>query len=355
MSQEDRAAPVSRKGRSPMGRPRIHVLLDDTTLTPTVFRALEHLGAEVRVSPFDTKPIPSASRLVARPQRDVIDRSGPSRRPPVHRIDDQLRLAASLQRNLQAPLPTVDGLDVHAFYRPADIISGDAYGVHRLDETHVAVTVADATGHGLPAGLLSTFVKRSLRGKELTSTGYRLLEPDEVLVRANADILETQLQECQFVTALYAVYDESTRTIRWARGGAPYPILVRRGDRPRQIISNGPLLGAMTRARFEIVEHQLDPGDTLIFHTDGLDAFLLSRHHDLGCCDLHRTDWFETLGEEPINAHLEQLEAGLTGSSGAGWNEDDITIVALHVGEPAVAQPRMAEPVARSATPLAAV
>jgi len=195
----------------------------------------------------------------------------------------------------------------------------------------VAIAVADATGHGLPAGLLSTFVQQSLRGKDVTGNGYRLLEPDEVLTRANASILEARLQECQFVTALYARYDERTRTIRWARGGAPYPILVRNGQRPRQLVSNGPLLGALPRARFEVAEFQLEPGDTLLFHTDGLEAFLLSQRCDPERCDFNRTDWFEELGQEPVKEHLERLQTELSGASQAKWERDDVTVVVLNV------------------------
>jgi hypothetical protein len=335
-------APSSRWGRSPMGRPRIHVLLDDTSLTPSILKALATIGADVEIRPFGS-PVCSdvqarrAQRCALFDGDATVGGRDTGRQARIRRIDDQLRLAASLQRNLRTPAPTVEGLDIHTVYRPADVISGDAYDVARLDETHVAVTVADATGHGLPAGLLSTFVRRSLRGKEFLRDGYRLLEPDEVLARANADILETRLQECQFVTATYAVYDEATRIIRWARGGAPYPILVPFGGPPMQVTSRGPLLGAIPGARFEVVEHRLDPGDTILFHTDGLDAMLLGARRDLGCCDLDRTDWYGGLGTRSIDVQLAALDR-VEAASELDADRDDLTVIALQARK-AIARP----------------
>ncbi|MGB2986996.1 MAG: SpoIIE family protein phosphatase, partial [Phycisphaerae bacterium] len=154
-----------------MHGPRTHAVVDDATLTPNVRSALRR-------------------EVEALKRRDEVQRAN------LRRLENELKLAASVQRNLHSPPPTGNGVDFHALYRPADVISGDTYEVVRLDESRVAVALADATGHGLPAGLLSVFVKRSLRGKEAAAGGCRVLDPDEVLARANADILGTQLQEC---------------------------------------------------------------------------------------------------------------------------------------------------------------
>ena len=83
------------------------------------------------------------------------------------------------------------------------------------------MAVADATGHGIPAALLTVYIKRALRGKEIENGSYRILSPDEVLSRLNDDILDARLSECQFVAAVYAVLNTTTLELTVARGGAP--------------------------------------------------------------------------------------------------------------------------------------
>ncbi len=247
------------------------------------------------------------------------------------RLDDQLRLAGALQRSLQRPPPALRDAEVRAFYSPADIVSGDSYDVVRLDESHVAMAVADATGHELAAGLLSTFVKRSLQGRRPWAGGARMLEPDEVLTHANRDILETQLEECQFVTAIYAIYNEQTNVIRWARAGAPYPILVPHNRPPRPLISEGPLLGVLHDARFEVAERKLEPGDTLVFHTDGLELLFGGRDDHLEPQHLHRAAWFRELCHKPIRSQLDRLQRLADATEGEGAERDDVTVLTLHV------------------------
>ncbi|MEK7731506.1 MAG: PP2C family protein-serine/threonine phosphatase, partial [Planctomycetota bacterium] len=193
--------------------------------------------------------------------------------------------------------------------------------------------LADATGHGLPGGVLATFVSRTLRGGVGQNGLKRSLSPDEVLSRINHDLLDAGFSDCPFVTALYAIYHEPTRTLTWTRGGAPYPILVHRGEIPRQIMSQGPLIGAVANAEFETVSLTLEPGDTVVFHTDGLEALVGDRRTQRGWSDLSNSEWFRRLGEQPLDRQIEDLEARLDSIDESDWRVDDVTVIALHVRE----------------------
>lgn len=262
------------------------------------------------------------------------------------RLEDQLKLAGAVQRDLlRSVRPIVEGVNIQTLIHAAEEVSGDVCDVARLDESHVAILLADATGHGMPAGLLAVFIKQSLRGQMRSATAleqcHTLAEPDKVLERLNEDILEADIQECHFATAIRAVYNEQTHVIRWARGGAPYPILARCGESPRQIKSAGPILGSFGQAGFEVVELKLEPGDRLIFHTDGLDALLLNPQTHLGCSELHRTAWFKSLAagskedlrSTPIERHLDALRNQLAQTSDTDWNVDDLSVVALELSD----------------------
>ena len=72
-------------------------------------------------------------------------------------------------------------------------VSGDLYDVMRLDETHIGFYMADAVGHGMPAALLTMFIKNALVTKEIGPGGYRLLAPGETIAKLNEVLLGQNL------------------------------------------------------------------------------------------------------------------------------------------------------------------
>src|SRR4051794_31980740 len=102
----------------------------------------------------------------------------------MHRLDEELRLAARLQQDfLPRILPQLGPVHFHTLFRPAGYVSGDLYDIMRLDEHHVGFFICDAVGHGMPAALLTMFIKRALTTKEIQPSGYRLLDPADALGR----------------------------------------------------------------------------------------------------------------------------------------------------------------------------
>jgi len=268
---------------------------------------------------------------------DELRRRGAVLSAGFQHLDQQMRLASQVQRDmLPRPMPEIAGARVHTLFRPADHVSGDIYNVSRLDETRVALSVADATGHGVAAALLTVFIKQSLRGKEIYGGSYRLVPPIEALERLNLDLVETNLSEGQFVTVVYAVFDETSRRLTWSRGGAPYPTLIRPGQAPRPIQSRGPLVGAFAETKFDEVHVDLEPGDTVLFHTDGLESLLLERDSGGGAgspthCDFADTRWFQELGWRPITTSLAEISDLLDHTSPSDWPVDDVTLLAIGV------------------------
>lgn len=194
------------------------------------------------------------------------------------RYANQLRLASQVQREfLPEVLPSFGPVSFDLLFRPVDYVSGDIYDVHRLDEDHVGIALADATGHGIPAALLTVYIKRALRGKEIENRSYRILSPDEVLSRLNDDILEAHLSECPFVAAVYAVLNTRTLELKLARAGVPYPIYRTSGGRLRMLHSRGGVVGVLPDARFEVDTVHLQPGDSLLIYSDGLERIIAPR------------------------------------------------------------------------------
>jgi sigma-B regulation protein RsbU (phosphoserine phosphatase) len=273
-----------------------------------------------------------------------------SHRETMRRHNDELREASALQRDLvHATRPDIRGVDVHTVYRPAQTVSGDIYDITRLDGERIAISLADVTGHGLPAALLTAFVKRGLRNSEVLGGRTHRFQPDEVLDRLNRDVLDAQLQECQFVTAINAIYNEQTGVIRWARGGAPYPILARRGESPRRIVSKGGLLGALPGSKFEVVEMRLSPGDVLMFHTDGLDPLLCDETHGIGSNEIEQAAWVRDLGHQPTRQLLKDLEHRFEQAQASPETSDAVDDLSVLILE--VRSPELKKPLARTRSP----
>ncbi len=214
-----------------------------------------------------------------------------------NRWTQDLRLAASLQRDLvPTRLPEMSGLELRTIFRPADAVGGDIYDVFRLSETQIGFWLADATGHDVSAGMMAALVRglfqrhaggrRPLRpGSSRPDSNAVIPTPAEVLAGVNADLLDLEFSECQFVTAVYGTYDESDRLIRLSRAGAPYPLLSRqnairdgagisRGILTEPLRTAGPMLGVADALveNFAIATVELEPGDGILLHTDGLEA-----------------------------------------------------------------------------------
>ena len=206
--------------------------------------------------------------------------AGPTKAQNFQALEEEMRLAAHLQRDfLPRPVPQVGPIRFATLFRPASWVSGDFYDIFRLDETHVGFYVADVAGHGLPAALLTMYIKKALQTKRITGNSYHIVGPEDVLAQLNADLCEQKLSACQFCTAVYAIVDVQTLQLRYARGGHPWPLRLAPGGQVQRLQGSGPLLGIFPNATFEPRELTLAPGDRLVMFSDGVEQALASPAH----------------------------------------------------------------------------
>jgi serine phosphatase RsbU (regulator of sigma subunit) len=242
-------------------------------------------------------------------------------------LDEEMRLAESLQRDfLPRSLPEVGGARFAVLYRPASWVSGDIYDVVRLDETHVGFYVADAVGHGLPAALLTMFIKKALQTKRIYGNTYEIIAPDVSMQELNASICEQSLSSCQFCTAVYCVLDAAELMLTFARAGHPQPILLRGGGRAELIDAPGVLLGVFPEAHFEPRAVRLEEGDRLILYTDGAESW---PRDDRPRERLKQAA--ASLSHLPREEMLPKLAERIEAARPPGREEDDITIVAMDI------------------------
>jgi sigma-B regulation protein RsbU (phosphoserine phosphatase) len=215
----------------------------------------------------------------ARSEAAVLRRRAAQLDDHLSRLEGELRLAGRLQRDfLPKSLPLVGPARFSALFRPAAHVSGDFYNVCRLDEDHVGFYVADAVGHGVPAALLTMFIKHSLVTKQIEpGGGYRLLSPGESLAQLNAALLDQGLSGSTFATAAYGVANVRTRNVTLARAGHPAPLLLRRDGSIGTIDCDGGLLGILPDEVYTEASFTIAPGDRLVLYTDGVEVAFADR------------------------------------------------------------------------------
>lgn len=240
-------------------------------------------------------------------------------------IDDELELARRVQHSfLPAALPEIPGARLAVHYRPCGRVGGDFYDAFRLDEGHLGLYVADAMGHGVPASLLTIFLKSGVRAKEIFGRQYRLVPPGEVLQRLNRDLIGQQLPDQPFITMVYGLLDLRERTFVFARAGHPHPLYVPAKGEPAFWQVTGPLLGIFD-GEFLPQTRPLAPGDKVLLYTDGIEAASFENHPPgaaslLACAARHR--------ELAVDPFVECLARDLDGSPPAG---DDLTLLGLEL------------------------
>jgi sigma-B regulation protein RsbU (phosphoserine phosphatase) len=244
-------------------------------------------------------------------------------------LKEQLRLAGLVQRDfLPAQLPNSEDVRWAATFLPAEWVSGDIYDIARIDEQHIGFYVADAVGHSMPAALLTIFIKQALQMRETLDHSYRIFPPAEVVQNLNRKMAGQKLSGHQFVTCCYCLLNRKTRQLTFARAGHPYPILLRRGQPPRQLETRGSLLGVFEDAEFVQESVQLQAGDRVLLYSDGAES-LVGRLYDKE--GFRYTDEFLALSNGSITEIIDRLTEMAAHRHVPPAEIDDLTIVGLQL------------------------
>ncbi|HNS21719.1 MAG TPA: PP2C family protein-serine/threonine phosphatase [Sedimentisphaerales bacterium] len=247
----------------------------------------------------------------------------------VDSVKEQLRLAGLLQRDfLPAQLPNSDDLQWAVTFLPAEWVSGDIYDVARIDEQHIGFYVADAVGHSMPAALLTMFIKQALVMRQTTEKNYRIFSPAEVIKNLNTKMAGQKLSGYQFATCCYCLLNVKTRQLTFARAGHPYPILLRKGEPPRQLEARGSLLGIFESAEFLQESVQLQSGDRLLLYSDGAEL-LVGRLHDKA--GFQFAEEFLAMKDCPIAEIVDRLTEQARSRDIDPAEVDDLTLVGLEI------------------------
>ena len=180
------------------------------------------------------------------------------------RLERDLALARELQmRLLPHARPKLGHLDVAAKFVPARAIGGDLYDFIPYSMSRLGIVIGDVSGKGAPAAIYAALVSGILRS-------HAPIEPmpAEMLSAVNLSLAERRI-EAQFVSLIYAVWDDENRTLTVANSGLPRPIYVH-GGKNEVIEATGLPLGLFDEADYDEFKFRMKPGDMFVFFSDGM-------------------------------------------------------------------------------------
>jgi serine phosphatase RsbU (regulator of sigma subunit) len=207
-----------------------------------------------------------------------------------------MSLAAEMQWALLPPrsFGTAE-VAVSSALEPAYEIGGDAFD-YGMRGTHLHVSIFDAMGHDLDAGLTATIAVGACRRSRLE--GHGLVQMAQSVDAA----VERQFHGNRFVSGVFADLDTATGEFTWVNCGHPQPLLIRGGRRLRVLHgASGVVMGiAANLAAPPVNRIHLETGDRLLFYTDGVVEAKHTADDDFGV---------GRLGDMVLRRHADGLSA----------------------------------------------
>jgi phosphoserine phosphatase RsbU/P len=245
-------------------------------------------------------------------------------------IQGEMDTARKIQLSiLPREMPAIKGLDIAARYVPMTAVAGDFYDFIPINEYRVGILVADVSGHGMPAALVSSMLKIALDSQ----TAYAS-DPAQVLAGMNR-VLCGKFQG-HFVTAVYVVVDTEKKSLLYAGAGHP-PLIIMDHERrqARDFVENGLFLGAFPEATYTAIEIPFNAGDWGVLYTDGILEMTNSSEEEFGldrCKEFLQGHYALSAGKF-VDALLDKLAQWSEFASGRE-PEDDVTLLAFHFEVP---------------------
>lgn len=244
-------------------------------------------------------------------------------------IEEALREASRTQASLlPQELPSISQVRLATKFVPCQYVAGDFYNLFPLDdEGKFGIVIADVTGHGPSAAMVSFMVWAIFMNA--SQSGF---SPAVTLNLTNG-YLNGQVEDGRYATVFYGIYDSITQRLTYSSAGHP-PALVSRPavNEVISLKSKGFMVGVFSHESVEYTEQeiQLLPGDKVLFYTDGIvEARSTAKVPIWGRSRLET--FLKKHVQLPIDALLNQLYQEVEDYTHHKGFEDDVTLVGLEI------------------------
>lgn len=183
------------------------------------------------------------------------------------RIRRELQLANTIQSSLfPVNLPQVTGATLAATAVSANEVGGDYCDLFITKDKKLGIAIGDVMGKGVPAALFVAMTYAFVRNYAISAD-----QPSPVVNRVNRSLYPQLDFAEQFITFFYGIYDPATRELLYTNAGHNPPIVYRAATGEcEELKLRDFFLGGRQDAQYRETKAQLDPGDVVLFYTDGL-------------------------------------------------------------------------------------
>ena len=241
------------------------------------------------------------------------------------RLGREMKIAREIQRQLMPDeVPSLPPLQMSVLFKPVAQLGGDLYDFISFDDGRLAIVIGDVAGKGAPAalyGALSSGVIRTRAGRKYP--------PGQMLELVNKTLYQRPI-EGQYVAVTYAIYEPQTRSVSLANSGLPYPLLLRAGQ-PTFLDVGGIPLGLFPDSRYEETSLQLQPGDILVFYSDGVVEIRNENGDEFGLRRLAET--VRSNHEKSPDEIVKAVSTALRDFIGRVRPHDDRTMIVVKMGQ----------------------
>ena len=221
--------------------------------------------------------------------------------------------------------PEYPDVRIASKFVPLTQIGGDFFDIVRLSETEFGIVIADVTGHGIPAALL-TF---------MSSNAFKNSSPGEIstrnVMKKTNEELYGQLPDGTFACMFYLIYDCRNRLLTYTQAGNPPALLVRSNERITPLSTDGTMVGIFTDEfiQYEEKKIRLLKGDKVILFTDAI-IETFDKNGDI--MEFNRLkDFVRQKSALPIDRLLEEIYGFGLAFGQQDVYGDDITLVGMEI------------------------
>lgn len=242
-----------------------HSLFDLPIMMLTAKSRISDMTAGLDAGANDYLPKPfDKTELLARVKTLIRLKKTVDENKKLTSIKQEIELARKIHfSTIPEKLPRLPGLDIVVKYIPMQVIGGDFYDFHRIDDNRIGAFISDISGHGIPAAIVASMVKIAF------SMLKDVADQPGQLMREMNRILSGHIEN-SFVTAGYALIDRDAMKLYYIRSGhEPLLLYRKKSNTLHEITPAGRLIGYSWADNYEMHETGLETGDRIILYTDG--------------------------------------------------------------------------------------
>jgi phosphoserine phosphatase RsbU/P len=239
------------------------------------------------------------------------------------RLEHDLDMARDVQLRLLPPTPArKPHAEFATRFLPARTIGGDLYDFLPYDDQRTGIAMGDVSGKAAPAALYAALISGIMR-----AATSQALSPAAMLKQLN-DSLQERKMDAQYVTMVFAVWNDEKQTLQIANAGAVQPLFCR-GGQVETVQAEGFPLGMFKDVSYEEFTLSTRPGDAIIFFSDGIVDAVNDKEEMFGDARLTAlvTSHIKSSAQEMVDAIYQELST----FQGGVERFDDETVIVLKV------------------------